>query len=629
MINQIDRKLIFPSRQEISSSANGIDLLGNMQLSGIEVNPIKNTIEGSRGGSVNLRINGAPATLKEIQAINPKDVIRIEHHDEPSLRYAGAEAVIDYIVRKRESGGSVMTEARHSLDPTMSDYFASGKFNYNKSKISLAYGYGESRSKKGYYTSEENFLFEDGSTLTRIEEGLPGRYRSYGHDAKIGYSYQEPDKNLFNANFNYSNNRTPYYNSESLLYAAGDKASAVNMTQHSQYSTQSPSLDLYYQHTMKNKQFIALNVVGTYQDAHSDRVYRESLTGVNFTAIDTYIDLDKYSMIGEVIYEKSFNAGRLSSGIKYNHSFANLTYTGTTEEKVKTRQNITYAYTEWMGKADKLTYALGLGVTRTGVYQDETDHNEVRFTPSLLLSYDFSRALQVRLRTETVTTEAPLSELYDVDQIIDSLYIRRGNPHLKAQMTYVNRFSLSYNKNRVRFSFNMQHRYMTDPIMRSTLREDNKFILMMENHKRWHQVRTSATLNLKLFKDYLSWTGDLGHNWIQSTGNDFNHLMRNFYIITSLRGNYKSWNSFFQLENRRNHLTNEALYYGRHDHRRYRLPLQGPDGAWYVQHLLRQLPFRKRQLQPVCLCQSTYLRTRTEEFPDSECQLELRVRPQV
>lgn len=56
------------------------------------------------GGELQLRINGAKAEVEEIKALQPSDIIRIEYHDNPGLRYGNAEVVLDYIVRRPETG---------------------------------------------------------------------------------------------------------------------------------------------------------------------------------------------------------------------------------------------------------------------------------------------------------------------------------------------------------------------------------------------------------------------------------------------------------------------------------------------------------------------------------------------
>ena len=63
----------------------------------------------------NFRINGVKASVEEIKSIRPEDIVRIEHYEEPGSGYQNAEAVIDYIVRRRNSGGYVSANLSNSF----------------------------------------------------------------------------------------------------------------------------------------------------------------------------------------------------------------------------------------------------------------------------------------------------------------------------------------------------------------------------------------------------------------------------------------------------------------------------------------------------------------------------------
>lgn len=102
-ISHSDRKLIFPSERQMKVSTNGVNLLQQMMLPRIQINPMNNEI-GVLGRELQLRINGAKAEVEEIKALQPSDIIRIEYHDNPGLRYGNAEVVLDYIVRRPETG---------------------------------------------------------------------------------------------------------------------------------------------------------------------------------------------------------------------------------------------------------------------------------------------------------------------------------------------------------------------------------------------------------------------------------------------------------------------------------------------------------------------------------------------
>lgn len=113
-VSQADRKLVFPSERQIKVATNGLNLLQEMMLPRILINTIDNTISLSGGGELQLRINGAKAELEEVKALRPEDIVRIEYHDNPGLRYGNAEVVLDYIVRPpkpAEASGQILPRA--------------------------------------------------------------------------------------------------------------------------------------------------------------------------------------------------------------------------------------------------------------------------------------------------------------------------------------------------------------------------------------------------------------------------------------------------------------------------------------------------------------------------------------
>ena len=95
-------------------------------------------ITTSGNGEVQLRINGVRVTYTEISSLSPEDILRIEYHDTPGVRYGNAAAVIDYITKNKKAGGSVSGGAIHSLSSnrTSIDDMISGRYNYGKSEIS-------------------------------------------------------------------------------------------------------------------------------------------------------------------------------------------------------------------------------------------------------------------------------------------------------------------------------------------------------------------------------------------------------------------------------------------------------------------------------------------------------------
>ncbi len=170
-ISRADRKLVFPSERQMKTSTNGVNLLQELMLPRILVNPMNNEIGLSGGGELQLRINGVKAEIDEIKAIRPADIIRIEYHDNPGLRYGNAEVVLDYIVRRPETGGNFGADISQGLNTMWGNYNLYGKVNHKKSEFGFSYYMGPRDFNGMYRDNEEEFHLADG---TLYQESTPG-----------------------------------------------------------------------------------------------------------------------------------------------------------------------------------------------------------------------------------------------------------------------------------------------------------------------------------------------------------------------------------------------------------------------------------------------------------------------
>ena len=110
------------------------------------------------------------------------------------------------------------------------------------------------------------------------------------------------------------------------------------------------------------------------------------------------------------------------------------------------KQADTYAYAQYSGKWKKMNYTLGAGVTRSWYQQiGQEDYETYQFNPRFSLSYTFNEEFYARMNGSLNSNEPSLSQLSAVDQLIDSLQIRRGNPDLKPYNNYRLNLTLGYN----------------------------------------------------------------------------------------------------------------------------------------------------------------------------------------
>ncbi|MDR2921118.1 MAG: carboxypeptidase-like regulatory domain-containing protein [Tannerella sp.] len=323
--NKSDRKIIFLSENQVKASTNGIDLLQQLMLPKLQVNPLFNEVKLPGGGELQYRINGVKVEVQDVTALKPADIIRIEFHDNPGLRYGNAEVVLDYIVYRPETGGSFGINLNDAVTSEWGNNSMNGKINHKKSEFSVYYGISHRNFYNMWRDNEEKFAFEDGSTLHRKEIGDPGHGEMYWQNLNGTYSFQDDNK-MLNATFRYYTNNQPHWDYKGTLYNIDNTADAVYMIDNSSFKTHRPALDLYYQQNMKNDQTLVFNMVGTYNYTDNSRFYQESRENLILTNVDNLTIGKKYSLIGEGIYEKKIGDNRISGGLKHTQSWSDNDY---------------------------------------------------------------------------------------------------------------------------------------------------------------------------------------------------------------------------------------------------------------------------------------------------------------
>lgn len=556
VIRKMDRKLIYPSPAQIDRSADGIELLRTLQLNGIEVKRSDNTVEGIRGGAVRLQINGVTASSKEISGISPADILRIEHIDEPSLRYEQSEAVINFIVKRRESGGSVLVSANHALTTRWGEDYAQVKLNHKKSEFRFAYALSYKKTKS-YQDSQENFDLGE-TTVSRTEEGLWGLYAAQTHDLRANYSLLETDRYLFSTTFTYNKSRTPDNRRESRLYPTGHREEATRKTDQHTAQIQTPAVNFYFQQNLSENQLLLIDLTGTYIQTEQNRTYQETKSEQNIADIYSSITGNKYSVIGEAAYETHFQGGRLSTGVKQTFSHTDNAYRGTETSSTRMDRIYTRFYAEWFGRVkSKITYSIGLGGAYSQMKQRPHQVKKWLFTPTLRLGYQPNSRTEIRYQGRMMEQAPALGDMNDVEQAIDTLQIRKGNPGLLPFASYVNSLTLSSSAGAFRFYLDCSDHYSVDPIMESLRLRQNQVIRIMENQQRWHTVLTTLNVACSLPHFYSYVRGGL--NWTDSKGNDYRHILRHWFVKTGFEASWKKWTGFAEIGNGRKQLVGETI----------------------------------------------------------------------
>jgi hypothetical protein len=540
MTSRIDRKLIFPTQKQINSSSNGVDLLQQLMLPRLQVNAFTREIGIPGGDEVQLRINGVKAEIADIIALQPKNIIRVEYHDNPGLRYGNAAAVVDYIVRRPETGGSLGVDIFNGAKLT--NYGRNGvnaKMNHGKSEFSMNYVMQNRDFYKMWRDNEETFLLDDGSTLRRREAGEPGRLQFFENYLTAAYSFLN-DRRMFNATFRYFSHNRPHFDYTGTIYNMDHPDDYVKAFDQEKSISSRPALDLYYQENLKNDQTLVFNLVGTYNHADDNRVYTESRDGTLLTDINNRLDGKKYSWIGEGIYEKRLGDNRLSAGLRHTQAYSDNIYRNGHETATKMQQGETFLYGEWKARAGKLDYTLGVGVTRSSFRQEaeNVDYETYAFNPRIALFLPLTGTSSIRL-TGNIRNNAPsLSELSAVEQFIDSFRIQHGNPNLKSYRNYESTLNYEWRKGVFSVNMNLRYNYRPSAIMEEKYRENGLIAQTWNNQKNWQHANAILNLRVGPIKDILTIGLNAGVNHYISNGNSYRHTSTEPYLTANINVNY-------------------------------------------------------------------------------------------
>ena len=600
VIQKVDRQILLPNKEQLGASSDGMSLLQNLQIPRIVVNPVENSVKTLANQEVQLRINGIEASHSEVMAINPKDVIRIEYHDQPGVRYNGAAAVINYIVKHRDTGGNLMLNASNGVTmPGWGEYHLAGKVNFGKSSFSLlthysprdiywtrtnaeTYNFNMSKAHIANLGGDElqmqafTRLAQDFSTGTieNREVGEPTRFKMNPVNIGLTYNWTNGEKNMLQIALRDNMLFMPHSktNRDSYLYQGTD---SFAIHDHESSKSISPSLDIYYEHNLPDDNHLYFDVVGTYINSSNDRRFEQTPLGetvADTTDVLSRVKGNKYSLIGEAIYEKDWENIALTVGVRHNQQWVENTYfaNANANANVSMLTAETYAFAEVQQRVKQFSYAVGIGAMHTYIEQAGQKQSNWIARPQLTLSYDFGKGVFWKYKGYVSGYQPSLSAMSDVAQQIDKYQIRQGNPNLKPVMFVANEMQLSWQSKYVNLNLWANYSYDHKPIMDETYEQliDGQAyaIRTYANHRGFHRLQVAPSVQVRVLNNSLIFTVAPFANYYVSLGNSYTHKHFNPGVRASIMGMYKGWQFFGEVTTRYNNLWGETLEYGEFYH---------------------------------------------------------------
>lgn len=527
-IQKIDKQIIYPSDNVLKKSSSGYDLLARLMLPDLTVDPVQRTIATQSGGNVEVRINDVSASMAQVSALNPAEIQRVEYIDNPGARYGDGrvEAVINYVVKKRKAGVTGGIEAINAVTTRFGNNNIYMKANAGLSELSLIYyrGYRDykHRSTQGY----DNFYLPDGTEHKRQLEGIEVPFGYTQQVIEATYNLTKQDAYVLNVLFSNEIYDSDKQDESQRIIEKG----APNRTffKHGDDQSQAPALDIYYSHSLKNKQKLTANLVGTYISSEYLYDYKEYQDSETPSSIYSYAtDGKRYSLIGEAIYSKEWEKNILSIGIKGNTAYTKNIYTGDNQKALHMHNSSLYGYGELQGRWAKLSYLLGIGISQQQFSQSEHRYTFTTLRPSLSLSYPIGKNARARYTFSIQPSTPSLSQLSDVRQQNNDMEITGGNSELTPYRSYRNRLTLSWNKGKLSTQLTGTYNHYTDPIMTSILPIQDahgyRIAYLPENGKSHRYANARMNLQWTVIPEALIIGAFGGVSWYHSEGTDYSN----------------------------------------------------------------------------------------------------------
>ena len=207
MVDAKGRTIVFPSAADVKTSSTALSLFQKLPLAGMEANPINRSISVD-GGTPVILINGIPSTMDDFNAIQPKDIAKIEFSRITPARYAdrGNKGLLSITLKKRNDGGQVFIWGRTAFNTAFVDGYVRASCHQGPSQFTLGYNPSWRNYQDVYDNSTESYVGDDFRVNLEEHDRNPFNYNYHAFSLK--YDYSPSLGTLFSATFRICPNTT-------------------------------------------------------------------------------------------------------------------------------------------------------------------------------------------------------------------------------------------------------------------------------------------------------------------------------------------------------------------------------------------------------------------------------------
>lgn len=523
----------FPTKREKDFATDGVNLIQMMALTELPYDYRNNMVTAAGGEKVNYFIDGREATQKEMQALNPKDVVRVEYLPMPtSGKFHGKKNVVNYVMKKYDRGGFTRLKGLEYLDGRYGDYSLSSRFAYKE----MTYD-----------------VFFDGSYVNRVNTG------SVNDNNFKGITYQGSFYDSLHQTVDNSRNKTKsndlgaYFKAQwshrSLMLTAtagwnwGEQPEAINISStsytpraiESAYAetassglTINPYAKINMSLDLPRGQSLSMLLSGSYQAEKVSSLYSPQNLSPIFNATK---DRSWRGMLN-LSWAKEFNdKNSLDITFLISPNRSNTDYTGSYEGRNEYRNlslQLTATFSHTFRPGTYMSLSAGAGRESNKINGREM---EVQWNPEVNLSFShkWNSKSNFRFSSNTFTVGYAGDAMNDVIIRTSELMWKKGNPLLKDRLWWQSILTNTWNFN-PKFSMTLRGLYTRifhqDTETWDVMPGYDGVVATLSSDSNADILTGGVRATLKLFNKKLVLNGDASYTFLRLSG--FSHKSKGY-----------------------------------------------------------------------------------------------------
>lgn len=524
VVHSKGRTIVYPSSSDVRASSTSVSLFQKLPLPGLQANPINRTLSVD-GGSPVILINGVPSTMDDVNALQPKDIEKIEYSRFIPARYAdsGKSGYVSIILKKRNDGGQFYAWGRSAVNTAFVDGNVRASYHQGPSQFTLMYNPSWRNYQRVYDDVTESLIGDDFKINLEEHDRNPFNYQY--HAIRLKYDFSPSAKTLFSATFSVTPNTNK---SRTIAHTIDSEQGEYDNNSVSTNKALTPSLDLFLHQDFNDKNSLEVQVVGTLSSSDYRRDNNYIFADGTDASYIMNVDSRRRSLISEVSYIHNFSdKTSLSAGYQNTVSHSKNTYLSSDYKPILTENN-NYAYVRLGQSVGKFYFSLSTGAKLFWIKNDLNKRNFIRNISSAQISWNISSKWNLQATFRYTPVIPSLSALTDYPQQTTPYLISNGNPDLKVAENFMYSIAADYTYKKFQASFRSNYFDIRNSVISDVqYLGDAKFMSQSINAKYQRQFQNDLWLSIRDIygfgaRLYVS----LMNFW--TAGTDWNHKLTSF-----------------------------------------------------------------------------------------------------